>query len=156
MLCKYPCCIFQVTLRPSRPQNLPLSVLMFYGEAELSSCVGCSYLLLFLKRADLMFSTLNFKSQVDLFFFFGSSNSVSVYVIFSWAPKENRKAFIKGRLFKECYFYTFIFNSLSRHLKRLFHVNKEAYIIKLLLKIRTLLKIPEKKNPQNFYLGQET
>lgn len=99
-----------------------------------------------------MFSTLNFKSQVDLFFFFGSSNSVSVYVIFSWAPKENRKAFIKGRLFKECYFYTFIFNSLSRHLKRLFHVNKEAYIIKLLLKIRTLLKIPEKKKPTKFLL----
>lgn len=70
------------------------------------------------------------------------------------AQKENRKAFIKGRLFKECYFYTF--NSLSRHLKRLFHVSKEAYRIKLFLKIRTLLKIPGKKKAQHFHLGQET
>lgn len=51
---------------------------------------------------------------------------------------------MKERLFKECYFYTFIFNSLSRHLKRLFHVSKEAYRKKLFLKIRTFLKIPEK------------
>lgn len=39
-----------------------------YGETELSSCVRCSYLLRFLKCVDLMFSTLNFKSQVDFFF----------------------------------------------------------------------------------------
>lgn len=62
------------------------------------------------------------------------------------AQKENRKAFIKGGLFKECYFYSFIFNSLSRHLKRLFHVSKGAYRIKLFLKIRTFVKIPEKNH----------
>lgn len=92
---------------------------------------------------------LEFQEPGRSFFFW----KFKLCVIFSWAPKENRNAFIKGRLFKECYFYTF--NSLSRHLKRLFHVNKEAYIIKLLLKIRTLLKIPEKNTPQYFYLGQE-